>query len=518
MRRALLLGLCALWTCAASASPRQYGPDDAIGRLIIYADSLSAGRAIDDPFSALRWLLHDGDASAHALLESTIADPATPDGYRQWLLEVIPDCGGGDAAARHCAGVELLTRLLTPGRLSPEAWASCFMSLSRSAAAAPGCIGEEHLELVAAKLAEPEFLGGFSALRLLGAVAEDGRSAKLRSRAREHFWLGLDKLAAMSGDLAPTAKQVGDAFSAGLGSLPMKHPQEVDRVFLERVTESLYRSLDGREDCREATGLLLATLRERPDLRRQVNWGRLRNAFLGDIAVAARPEAQVIALSNLLPYAPQWIDAALVDELLRALVPKADSLRCANSRSHFGGTPEALAACANYGQSPRLTRRIEGRLRKVAGDAKQPERARQEALAALSAMAWQQPSLLDEEFKRALRSRLRHAELEASHFGPDGQVLALLQLSFELRPELVCRRDLYAIERLIELGGRPHVLGLETALVALARAASDGIYTELEALLERQQARVAWDPNESKRLRNLLARVRCERVGISPCD
>lgn len=518
MMRAVMVCLCMLSASAASASTEEYGPNDAIGRLIAYADSIALGPPITEPRPALWWFLHDGDEPALALLESTIANPATPEGYKQWLLEQTPDYSAGPSARVPCGSVALLERLLAPGRLSPEVWALCFKTLSYESARAPGCLGEDLLSLVETQLEDPEFLGSFSALRILGAAAVDGQNAILRRRARELFWRGLDKLTATTGELAPPPGQLNGALCSGLRSLPMKHPPEVDRGFLERVTESLHRSLHAREDSRALTGLLIATLRERPDLRRHVDWAGLRAAFLSDTAPAALPEAQVVALSNLLPYAPQWIDEALVSSLLAALVPKVDSLRLPNQGSHFGGAPEALAACANYGQDPRLTRRIESRLLALASDYRQPPRAQVEALDALAAVLWQQPSLLDDRIKRALRGRLRHAELENLRSGPEGRALELLHLSFELRPDLITHRDLSALGRLLDKGGRLRVTSLEGVLVALAKGAPDDLYAELETMLVNYQARVAGDLAEFPYSRDLLARVRCERVGISPCN
>lgn len=523
MKHALLAALLVAWSGLALANAPEYGPDDPIGRLIAHADSLRPEWHITRPQEALACLLERGSESSLALLETTIADPGTPDGYKQWLLERIPWDAGGGKRPVPCGGAQVLTNLLAPNRLEPPAWALCFSSLAMVLGGAPECIEQQHLDLIKGLLANEDFLGLPSALRILGAAAGQGANAPLRRAALDLFWQGYERLVDMEGDLAPDARRLSDILGADLQRLPERYPAAVDRELVDWVAEALERCGKADADCERAADLLLSTLCARPDLRAVPNWAALRGALFNGHGPRELPEGTLLAIANLLPSAPQWIDEAAVEAFLEALVEKDSALRKPGSRSYFGGATECLSACAIYGTQPQLRQRILAALWRIALEEGLEDRAHREALSALAAIAWNRPELIDAEFKRTTLARAARARPEGFNYDSDNGALALLQLSIEMRPDLTSGRDLEVIRDCYTRPKAAFNPGIEGAILALASTCSEELYGELEAMLREWIVAVGGAPdigsgNAADSEQRLLTRVRCVRAGLGPCE
>jgi hypothetical protein len=379
-----------------------------------------------------------------ALLEQTLVDAATPDGYKQWLLERIGDFGGGEDAKLPCAAPSLLARLLASDRLGPEAWALCFQSLASAVMRYRGCAGVVDLDLLEHKLEDPEFLGYFSALRALSAAGTHGETADIRQRARALFWRYYDTLAKPGGRFSVSATDLDYPPFEMLYHLVDQHPMDLDRDLLTRALTQLKVAVAAGVASEQSASPLLSILRERPDLRPAADWEALHAALLPDSASGPLREGCALAIACLLPYAPQWVNAELETHFL-AMIAHSDSVlvNYAPGLPH-GGATAGLAACAIYGGDEQSARRILAKLLSLAMDAGRHLRAQSEAIAALEAIVWNRSALADSAFKAALHARLG-ADIQWERDRGADRVLDLLELACALHPERVDARDRHAL-------------------------------------------------------------------------
>ncbi len=307
-----------------------------------------------------------------------------------------------------------------------------------------------------------------------------------------------------------------------LGRLPFLHPEDLNPDFPERVSERLRRRAAVGADCGQLSNLLISILRERPDLRRTLDWADLRHALLDGRSGEDLREENAIAVANLIPYTPSWVSAGMIDLFLNGLSKKKEEYLKPRSRSYFGGNLKLLSACAVYGRDRRQTDRILARLLELLQDAELPMAARSEAVQAMETIYWNQPDRVDAKLMATIRKVLSRSRDGYSGWNRK-RILQLLCLSCELRPKLITEKDLAVIVALMDSPVSPKRQGLQEALFTLATRGSDAIYREIDDLLTSQMedAKSGKDiasKNVAYTTGRLLERIYCTRSGISFCD